>query len=156
MVSHLSGIRHYDKKKEEVIDIDEKAATEGNTNKEQAGASDNGKKDKEKENGIQDTEFKEFYLNQKFESVGKALQLFKDDQLLSKPGIVTCTFPCLHFRKIFFFFTFFCNVVTTRTTRHRKAIQSLPPPEFLYTKKIIFFIFTHLFEAGSLRAQLKD
>ena len=105
MVSHLSGIRHYDKKKEEVIDIDVKAATEGNANKEETGtqtASDNGKKDKKKENGTQDTEFKEFYLNQKFESVGKALQLFKDDELLSKPGNVICPFPCLHFQEIFF------------------------------------------------------
>ena len=129
MVSHLSGIRHYDKKKEEVIDIDEKAATEGNTNKEQAGASDNGKKDKKKENGIQDTEFKEFYLNQKFESVGKALQLFKDDQLLSKPGIVTCTFPCLHFQEIFF--------LRTGNARYKMA----PSTRVFVKKNSMFFIF---------------
>ena len=33
-----------------------------------------------------DTQFKEFYLNEKFESVTQALTIFKDDELLSKPG----------------------------------------------------------------------
>ena len=75
LVSHLSGIRHYDKKKEESSD-----QTKDNNRKKRNNNNNNNN------NGSRDTEFKEFYLNQKFESVSKALDLFKDDELLSKPG----------------------------------------------------------------------
>ena len=84
LVSHLSGIRHYTKKK------DEKEATETeNEKKDEANES----KAKKRRNGngggggnSGDTQFKEFYLNEKFESVTQALTIFKDDELLSKPG----------------------------------------------------------------------
>jgi len=75
LVSHLSGIRHYDKKKKE--ESSEETKDENGNNR---------KKRHNNSNGSHDTEFKEFYLNQKFESVYKALDLFKDDDLLSKPG----------------------------------------------------------------------
>ena len=83
LVSHLSGIRHYTKKKDE-----KEAAETENEKKDEANES----KAKKRRNGnggggnSGDTQFKEFYLNEKFESVTQALTIFKDDELLSKPG----------------------------------------------------------------------
>ena len=82
LVSHLSGIRHYTKKKDE-----KEAAETENEKKDEANES----KAKKRRNGngggnSGDTQFKEFYLNEKFESVTQALTIFKDDDLLSKPG----------------------------------------------------------------------
>lgn len=36
--------------------------------------------------GSNDSEFKEFLLNKKFQSISEALEIFKNDELLSKPG----------------------------------------------------------------------
>ena len=89
LVSHLSGIRHYTKKKDE-----KEAAETENEKKDESGESkqSNESKTKKWRNGnggggnSGDTQFKEFYLNEKFESVTQALTIFKDDELLSKPG----------------------------------------------------------------------
>lgn len=100
ILSHLSGIRHYEKdakkvredaekakgllkpqvkKKEDVksssVDKD-KPATEQNTHSKEAA-----KTQKKKE-----FEHEEYYLKDKFETVTQALDLFKDDPLIFKPG----------------------------------------------------------------------
>ena len=36
--------------------------------------------------GSGDGRFREFHIKDKYETVGEALKLFKDDQLLSEPG----------------------------------------------------------------------
>ncbi len=56
--SHMSGVRHYTKKGEKANDKEKKG----------------------------DARFKEFYMNEKFDSVMDALSIFKDDELLSSPG----------------------------------------------------------------------
>lgn len=60
LVSHLGGVRHY-----KVMEKDMEAAKKG---------------------PIIDTASEEFYLNRKFETVEEALELFKNDDLLSEPG----------------------------------------------------------------------
>lgn len=60
LVSHLGGIRHYKVKKK-----DEEAAKKGEIN---------------------DNASEEFFLNRKFKTMEEALELFKDDALLSEPG----------------------------------------------------------------------
>ena len=86
----MAGIRHYTKKKDE-----KEAAETENEKKDEASESKqaNESKSKKRRNGngggggnSGDTQFKEFYLNEKFESVTQALTIFKDDELLSKPG----------------------------------------------------------------------
>lgn len=57
LCSHLGGIRHYDKK-----------AVEG--------------KEKEKE----EFDMKEYYIKDKFETMAKSVDLFRNDELMSKPG----------------------------------------------------------------------
>ncbi|XP_059087702.1 serine beta-lactamase-like protein LACTB, mitochondrial [Tigriopus californicus] len=63
IVSHLSGIRHYLTK--EQIETQNSA---------------------DSPNGQGDSQFKEFHMKDKFESVEKALEIFKGDELLSNPG----------------------------------------------------------------------
>ncbi|EEC05187.1 conserved hypothetical protein, partial [Ixodes scapularis] len=60
LVSHLGGIRHYKVEKK-----DEEAAKKG---------------------GISDDASEEFFLNRKFKTMEEALELFKNDALLSEPG----------------------------------------------------------------------
>ena len=79
LVSHLSGIRHYTKKERKDAAIEEAKSDEKEAGREK-------KKKKANGSGSHDTDFKEFFLNQKFESVAQALTIFKDDELLSKPG----------------------------------------------------------------------
>jgi serine beta-lactamase-like protein LACTB len=77
LVSHLSGVRHYEKKE----DLEKKKREE----EEQKKA---GQKKKRRRGADDDDEFakKEYYLKDSFESTGDALKLFKDDELISKPG----------------------------------------------------------------------
>lgn len=63
IVSHLSGIRHYSTKDQ----IEREKASKGQT-------------------GQGDGRFKEFHIKEKFDSVEKALEIFKKDELLSNPG----------------------------------------------------------------------
>ncbi len=58
LLSHLGGVRHYLKKGELAHKPDD----------------------------IGDKRFSEFLLNKRFDSVGEALDIFKDDELLSSPG----------------------------------------------------------------------
>ncbi len=64
LVSHTAGVRHYLKKGDKVDD-----------------ESDTG-----------DAKYAEFRSKEKFESVESALNIFKNDELLSSPGMPTCLF----------------------------------------------------------------
>ena len=71
LVSHLSGIRHYEKVSSSSKQ-DEGSVNDEDSNKAQ-------KNESEFKN-------KEYLLNTYYESVSKSLSLFKDDELFSKPG----------------------------------------------------------------------
>ncbi|XP_056307766.1 serine beta-lactamase-like protein LACTB, mitochondrial isoform X2 [Danio aesculapii] len=96
LLSHLSGIRHYEKDAQKVRDNREKAKRllkllekkEKKENKEKLKADDNNSKSKEAKGGRRKKEFEqeEYYLKDNFESVIQALDLFKDDPLIFKPG----------------------------------------------------------------------
>lgn len=62
LLSHLAGVRHYKTKQELEDKSKEDPAFQG------------------------DGRFKEFLLNKKYGSVREALEIFKDDELLSQPG----------------------------------------------------------------------
>ncbi len=98
ILSHLSGIRHYEKdakivreEKEKAkrllkppVKVDEKSSSE---NKDKP-ATEQKTKDKEATQAQKKKEFEhgEYYLKENFESVIHALDLFKDDPLIFKPG----------------------------------------------------------------------
>ncbi|XP_062440136.1 serine beta-lactamase-like protein LACTB, mitochondrial [Rhea pennata] len=109
LVSHLSGIRHYEKDITKVKEEKEKAnrtlkLTKPNQEKELKGKEDKGtekvdsvktKKEHEDEEksrnskpGRRGKEFEqeEYYLKEKFESVIESLKIFKNDPLFFKPG----------------------------------------------------------------------
>uniref|UniRef100_A0A669P368 Lactamase beta n=1 Tax=Phasianus colchicus TaxID=9054 RepID=A0A669P368_PHACC len=109
LVSHLSGIRHYEKDIAKVKEEKEKAnralkLTKSGQDKEQKEKdgkgiekTDSGKPRKEHEGevknqnskpGRRDKEFEheEYYLKEKFESVIESLKIFKNDPLFFKPG----------------------------------------------------------------------
>lgn len=79
LVSHLAGIRHY-----------EKTSNSSGKNKETASKEVKDKKNKEEANSAaaknSDSSKKEFYIKERFESVQEALKLFQDDDLVLKPG----------------------------------------------------------------------
>ena len=68
LANHTAGIRHY---KEE-------------------------KKANGEEHGDHDTKYPEFYIKDKYASVKDSLELFKDDDLLAKPGkyLISRDFSC--------------------------------------------------------------
>lgn len=72
-MSHLSGIRHYEKKSPFESAEENKSKSQGN-----------------------ESEFKnqEYLLNTFYESVSQSLTLFKDDELFSKPGILLWDQQC--------------------------------------------------------------
>ncbi len=77
LVSHLSGIRHYEK----VPPSGEISTT--------AASSDSGEKNKttdEKKEKKDEFENQEYLLNRSFPTVSSSLALFQDDELFSKPG----------------------------------------------------------------------
>ncbi|XP_064595912.1 serine beta-lactamase-like protein LACTB, mitochondrial [Liolophura sinensis] len=78
LVSHLSGIRHY-KKESMKTESEEKQDVKDKKSKEK-------KNDNERRNVEGDEKYKEFYLKKKFATTKEALELFKDDPLLHKPG----------------------------------------------------------------------
>ncbi|NWV83138.1 LACTB protein, partial [Dasyornis broadbenti] len=109
LVSHLSGIRHYEKDITKVKEEKEKAnralrLTKSHQNKEQKEKEGKGiektdcvkqKKEHDGETksrnskpGRKDKEFEqeEYYLKEKFESVIESLKIFKNDPLFFKPG----------------------------------------------------------------------
>lgn len=99
LLSHLSGIRHYEKDAKKVRENKEKAKrllkpTEkkeekgSDENKEKQKAEDSSAKSKEAKGsqGKKEFEQEEYYLKDNFENVIQALDLFKDDPLIFKPG----------------------------------------------------------------------
>lgn len=100
LLSHLSGIRHYEKDPKKVREDREKAkrrlkppvkdeeedkSSSGNRDKP---TTDQNSKGEESSQARKKKEFEheEYYLKDKFESVIEALDLFKDDPLMFKPG----------------------------------------------------------------------
>ncbi len=119
LVSHLSGIRHYDKKKEVKTEETNKETEEEDkekSNKDGNGTERQKKRKKRNGNGSHDTEFKEFYLNRKFNSVSEALDLFKEDDLLSNPGNQFCVLVLVNtlreIKKKLFTKDKFCNMLS--------------------------------------------
>ncbi|KAM4618849.1 serine beta-lactamase-like protein LACTB, mitochondrial [Polymixia lowei] len=98
ILSHLSGIRHYEKDARKLREDrekarrvlkppveEEKSLTE---NEEKLKTEDNNTKGKEAKTGQRKKEFEqeEYYLKDNFDSVIQALDLFKNDPLIFKPG----------------------------------------------------------------------
>ncbi|XP_049430858.1 serine beta-lactamase-like protein LACTB, mitochondrial isoform X2 [Epinephelus fuscoguttatus] len=96
IMSHLSGIRHYEKDAKKVKEDKEKAKRLLKSEKKEDEKSASGNKDKTtteqntkgKETTQKKKEFEqeEYYLKDNFESVTQALDLFKNDPLIFKPG----------------------------------------------------------------------
>nr|XP_061812800.1 serine beta-lactamase-like protein LACTB, mitochondrial [Nerophis lumbriciformis] len=91
ILSHLSGIRHYEKDANKVREDKEKAKRLLKSSKKEK-REDNTKeqnlKAKDASRGKKKNEFEhdEYYLREHFDSVTEALDLFKDDPLIFKPG----------------------------------------------------------------------
>ncbi|KAI4825665.1 hypothetical protein KUCAC02_021342 [Chaenocephalus aceratus] len=98
ILSHLSGIRHYEKDAKKVREDREKAkrllkaekkedekSTSGNNDK-PATEQENKSKEATKAQKKKEFEHEEYYLKDNFEDVTHALDLFKDDPLIFKPG----------------------------------------------------------------------
>lgn len=100
ILSHLSGIRHYEKDAKKVKEDKEKAKRllKPQVKKTEDAESSSGAKDKpaaDKSTGNKEAtetrkkkefEHEEYYLKDNFESVTQALDLFKEDPLIFKPG----------------------------------------------------------------------
>lgn len=95
LLSHLSGIRHYEKDANKVREEKEKAKRvlkppvikkevpkNSASSKDKPGADHGNKEARNKKEFEND----EYYLKKKFESVTEALDLFKDDPLIFEPG----------------------------------------------------------------------
>lgn len=99
ILSHLSGIRHYEKDAKVVKEEKEKAkrllkppvkVDEKSSSNKDKPATEQNTKDKEATQAKKKKEFQheEYYLKDNFESVIQSLDLFKDDPLIFKPGKV--------------------------------------------------------------------
>ncbi|XP_067445873.1 serine beta-lactamase-like protein LACTB, mitochondrial isoform X2 [Thunnus thynnus] len=100
ILSHLSGIRHYEKDAKKVREDKEKAKRLLKPPVKEKDDEKNSSENKEKPTKEQNTkgkeatqaqkkkefEHEEYYLKDNFESVTQALDLFKDDPLIFKPG----------------------------------------------------------------------
>ncbi|KAK7117815.1 hypothetical protein R3I94_023139 [Phoxinus phoxinus] len=94
LLSHLSGIRHYEKDGKKVREDKEKAKRllKPPEKKEEKGSAENKEKPKAEDSGAKsrkkkkEFEQEEYYLKDNFENVIQALDLFKDDPLIFKPG----------------------------------------------------------------------
>ncbi|XP_045894554.1 serine beta-lactamase-like protein LACTB, mitochondrial isoform X3 [Micropterus dolomieu] len=98
ILSHLSGIRHYEKDAKKVKEDKEKAKRllkppvkekddEKSSNKDKPSIEQNTKgKEATPAQKKKEFEHEEYYLKDNFESVTQALDLFKDDPLIFKPG----------------------------------------------------------------------
>ncbi|KAE8296302.1 Serine beta-lactamase-like protein LACTB, mitochondrial [Larimichthys crocea] len=100
ILSHLSGIRHYEKDAKKVKEDKEKAKRllkplvkekedeKGSSENKDKPAAGHNTKGKEATQAQKKKEFEheEYYLKNSFESVTQALDLFKDDPLIFKPG----------------------------------------------------------------------
>lgn len=96
ILSHLSGIRHYEKDAKKVKEDKEKAKRllklpskekKEEKNKDSLAAEQNAKtKEASQPQKKKEFEHEEYYLKDNFENVTQALNLFKDDPLIFKPG----------------------------------------------------------------------
>ncbi|XP_069019614.1 serine beta-lactamase-like protein LACTB, mitochondrial isoform X1 [Embiotoca jacksoni] len=100
ILSHLSGLRHYEKDAKKVKEEKEKAKRllkpaareknyeESSSENKEKSTTDQNNKDKAASQAQKKKEFEheEYYLKDNFESVTQALDLFKDDPLIFKPG----------------------------------------------------------------------
>ncbi|XP_058264910.1 serine beta-lactamase-like protein LACTB, mitochondrial isoform X1 [Hemibagrus wyckioides] len=100
LLSHLSGIRHYEKDPKKVRDEKEKAKRllkppekkdeekSPGESEEKSTQQNNKGKSKDAKHGKKKKEFEqeEYYLKDSFDSVVQALHLFKDDPLIFEPG----------------------------------------------------------------------
>ncbi|KAM9854629.1 serine beta-lactamase-like protein LACTB, mitochondrial isoform 2-T2 [Aulostomus maculatus] len=100
ILSHLSGIRHYEKDAKKVKEDKEKAMRllkppvkdkedekNSSRNKDKPSNEQNAKgKEAAQAQKKKEFEHEEYYLKDKFESVTQALDLFKDDPLIFEPG----------------------------------------------------------------------
>lgn len=103
ILSHLSGIRHYEKDAEKVREEHEKAkrllkppsgnkeevkSSRSNKDKPATGQSAD-KKEAAETKKKQEFDNEEYYLKETFDGVVQSLNLFKDDPLIFEPGRVT-------------------------------------------------------------------
>ncbi|XP_056273008.1 serine beta-lactamase-like protein LACTB, mitochondrial isoform X2 [Pseudoliparis swirei] len=97
VLSHLSGIRHYEKDAKKVKESKEKAKRlfkpgkkedekSSSENKDTPATEQNTKGKEATQEKKKEFEHEEYYLKDNFESVTQALDLFKDDPLIFKPG----------------------------------------------------------------------
>ncbi|XP_068459420.1 serine beta-lactamase-like protein LACTB, mitochondrial isoform X1 [Clinocottus analis] len=97
ILSHLSGIRHYEKDAKKVKEFKEKAKRllkpaqtadekSSSENKDKPATEQNTKSKEATQEKKKEFEHEEYYLKDNFESVTEALDLFKDDPLIFKPG----------------------------------------------------------------------
>ncbi|XP_026167890.1 serine beta-lactamase-like protein LACTB, mitochondrial isoform X2 [Mastacembelus armatus] len=97
ILSHLSGIRHYERDAKKVKEDKEKAKrllkppvkeneNEKSSSENEKPTTERSSKGKEATQKKKEFEHDEYYLKDKFESVIQALDLFKDDPLIFKPG----------------------------------------------------------------------
>ncbi|XP_032871029.1 serine beta-lactamase-like protein LACTB, mitochondrial [Amblyraja radiata] len=81
LVSHLSGIRHYEK------DVKKVQEQKAKNKKEQSLVKENvERKVQERKKTKKEFEHEEYYIKDKFENISKALKLFENDPLIFKPG----------------------------------------------------------------------
>lgn len=114
ILSHLSGIRHYEKDAKKVREEKEKAKRlikiPEQNEKEEKNSAVSKEKSKAEEERISKTkedkkkkefEQEEYYLKDRFENVIQALDLFKNDPLIYKPGATSSSMSLLmHWPKI--------------------------------------------------------
>lgn len=91
ILSHLSGIRHYEKDakkvKEDKVKAQRLLKPPVKEKEDEKNCSENkGKPTAEKNKKRKEFEHEEYYLKDNFESVLHALDLFKDDPLIFEPG----------------------------------------------------------------------
>ncbi|XP_034391504.1 serine beta-lactamase-like protein LACTB, mitochondrial isoform X2 [Cyclopterus lumpus] len=97
ILSHLSGIRHYEKDAKKVKESKEKAKRlfkpgkkedekSSSENRDKPASEQNPKGKEATREKKKEFEHEEYYLKDNFESVTQALDLFKDDPLIFKPG----------------------------------------------------------------------
>ncbi|XP_070828499.1 serine beta-lactamase-like protein LACTB, mitochondrial isoform X2 [Chaetodon trifascialis] len=100
ILSHLSGIRHYEKDAKKVKEdrekakrllkppVNERGGEKSSSENKDKPATEQNTKDKEATQAQKRKEFEheEYYLKENYESVTQALDLFKDDPLIFKPG----------------------------------------------------------------------
>lgn len=101
LLSHMSGIRHYEKDAKTVREDREKAKRLLKPPLKEKENEKSSSESKEKPTTDQNTKRKkefehdEYYLKDNFESVIQSLNLFKNDPLIFKPGKSRSTFTCL-------------------------------------------------------------